>query len=1038
MNFFEFDNEKDQRNVRNELNQDQNKNREKDDEKENLNNLSVAEGLEQNLNNQVEDANENQNESLAKIIDQKLEYNMKISKKEVKMKLEDKIQMELMRRFEVKISNIYITPLRDMIDPFIQFTIGGDYSVQVSKNKDGDTHKVIKGSRGFADKTEVLKNVDALEKRAFDAIICTELRMSYSMINGMKMMVELWDYNTIWMNTILGYVTINLIDIVNGNMNVSVEILKRLDKKKKPKTQALIEFKCIFQEIWDYNISLLNWKLENILSPRMQKDPNTELMNVQLSIEFEEKGMFQTNTIAKSEILEKCSFPSFSNFDNTLVFRGTSSSLESSNLVIKLVDHNLIYSRLIASRTVSLSGVLETERIKTDLQLIDPKTKDKYTVKVEGSMNIDCETKYEQTGENVSLISTKKYLCINIQRVENIRPAETRGIVDSFISVEYSGLTLRTKTVKENNNPSFNEILYFLIPIKEDYLKDINANVQKINEEFTSRNEVVFNLMIEGDDNTYDNLGICQFHLSDLKNSGSQTTKRYYADDLKKNKNYVTKVYNGKLKLVSAFSLSNNTYVNFEAWFLDDFPDTIDFGQKKGANERGDKIPIELKNNLGNSKEKDKFFDRFKKTISQLFRQYTNYSYKERSFYEVYQMDQYRNLHLLPYYISGVSLPFRNFTLNEINSNPLFFDYNLTTLDEIAHFVRCFPLNTENKGEVWSSIDYMIKIRKGGLEDHTILMANLMIGLKKIKRVNIEEFVKNNEKNETQTNKDEIGEETPGNENTKKVDINPNLKMNSIISDIFPYENKVFVCVGRMKYTRTRVTWVMTIGDDYRDVTFWDSRLPYKFTLFGRISDQEKMQNFLNMNYEDYDSIKKGITIVNTEIEEEPEEEIKNNNKDKNEFDKKLLPHLNDSASLKYEPDEFRENILNENDIFLQNYEDAGQNDKVKNLKQFHPIQADDYMLMANNEDNKKNKANFLEEQNQEIKAKLEEESDKYFLPVEEFKDRSGKSVGPIKLPYETIDVRIILIKIIFNKNNIYANRQYHDPAEIRYNLYEK
>ena len=34
-----------------------------------------------------------------------------------------------MRRWKVVIKEIYITPLEEMFDPFIQFTIGGDYGV---------------------------------------------------------------------------------------------------------------------------------------------------------------------------------------------------------------------------------------------------------------------------------------------------------------------------------------------------------------------------------------------------------------------------------------------------------------------------------------------------------------------------------------------------------------------------------------------------------------------------------------------------------------------------------------------------------------------------------------------------------------------------------------------------------------------------------------------------------------------------------------------------------------------------------------------
>ena len=82
-------------------------------------------------------------------------------------------------------------------------------------------------------------------------------------------------------------------------------------------------------------------------------------------------------------------------------------------------------------------------------------------------------------------------------------------------------------------------------------------------------------------------------------------------------------------------------------------------------------------------------------------------------------------------------------------------------------------------------------------------------------------------------------------------------------------------------------------------------------------------------------------------------------------------------------------------------------------------------------ERDKKTKYSFLEEQKQEIDKQMKESSVN-FLSVDIFKDKSGQVItNEPKLPYETID-------LIFNRNNVYANMQYHDPAHIMYNLYDK
>lgn len=47
--------------------------------------------------------------------------------------------------------------------------------------------------------------------------------------------------------------------------------------------------------------------------------------------------------------------------------------------------------------------------------------------------------------------------------------------------------------------------------------------------------------------------------------------------------------------------------------------------------------------------------------------------------------------------------------------------------------------------------------------------------------------------------------------------------------------DRVFVCLGRTKDSGLNHAWVMTINKTYDEVTFWESSLPTKFKLKGRI-----------------------------------------------------------------------------------------------------------------------------------------------------------------------------------------------------------
>jgi hypothetical protein len=291
------------------------------------------------------------------------------------------------------------------------------------------------------------------------------------------------------------------------------------------------------------------------------------------------------------------------------------------------------------------------------------------------------------------------------------------------------GFTQRSRTIKENNNPIINETFYFPAPFPPEYVRNPELYIQKINEELANKNEVIFNLMIEGDNNTYDNLGIGFFHLSLLK-TGEKTHNKYFAQDKKKEINYISSVFSGSVKLTSAFSTSKLTFLNFDAWFLEDFPDLVDYGEKKSDDSKLDKIPLELDKYWNHKQQRNEFLRIFVRGITNDFSKRTNYSFQDRLFFEVFKVDQFKINHFLPYFLSPISIPEQKFSKDEIEKNRNFFDCNLKTLDEIAHYVRNFTFGVE-KEDVSVTPDFMLKTRKGDLDDHAILMACLMMGLKK-------------------------------------------------------------------------------------------------------------------------------------------------------------------------------------------------------------------------------------------------------------------------------------------------------------------
>lgn len=57
------------------------------------------------------------------------------------------------------------------------------------------------------------------------------------------------------------------------------------------------------------------------------------------------------------------------------------------------------------------------------------------------------------------------------------------------------------------------------------------------------------------------------------------------------------------------------------------------------------------------------------------------------------------------------------------------------------------------------------------------------------------------------------------------------------------------------------------------------------------------------------------------------------------------------------------------------------------------------------NDAEEKNGYNFMQENNKQIDQDMNGEGDRFFLPVDSFKDENDKDVTAVNLPYETIDV---------------------------------
>jgi hypothetical protein len=107
---------------------------------------------------------------------------------------------------------------------------------------------------------------------------------------------------------------------------------------------------------------------------------------------------------------------------------------------VKLYEDKLLLKVLTSSKVVNLKGILNLERVKTQMTIVDKSDNSKHYPNIEGGVIIEPASaliKYKQIGDNVTLLASKKYLVIKVMKVENIKPPEAMGLVDSFVTAEW-------------------------------------------------------------------------------------------------------------------------------------------------------------------------------------------------------------------------------------------------------------------------------------------------------------------------------------------------------------------------------------------------------------------------------------------------------------------------------------------------------------------------------------------------------------------------------------------------------------------------
>uniref|UniRef100_A0A3B0NHK8 C2 domain containing protein, putative n=1 Tax=Theileria annulata TaxID=5874 RepID=A0A3B0NHK8_THEAN len=168
------------------------------------------------------------------------------------------------RRWSVKLFNLKIVNLLpESLSCFAEFDFGGtrdECRVQI-----GSSNYIL--SRGKSKnyiRTPVLKDIEKDQSRSFQCSHSFEYRGSYLDLENEKLRIKLWSCKKYTVNSLVSIYDQFLIKFAEGDEHIEIPMYKYIDNQKK--ITCNLSFNLFFQELYDFEINLINFKINNAIS----------------------------------------------------------------------------------------------------------------------------------------------------------------------------------------------------------------------------------------------------------------------------------------------------------------------------------------------------------------------------------------------------------------------------------------------------------------------------------------------------------------------------------------------------------------------------------------------------------------------------------------------------------------------------------------------------------------------------------------------------------------------------------------------------
>ena len=165
-----------------------------------------------------------------------------------------------------------------VLNPFIRFTVGGTYCIEVLVLGDGKKKYIHSGKPGLQRITDVVSNLESHKSKLFRIHIGCQVKMSYNQLSHEHFHVEVWDKATWTLNTFLGYESILLADVANGMIKQQLRIFDKTEKNGVSSQEVCtLSLLLNFEEVWAFKLNFYDFRTTDLTDRNRPKDPSKEL-----------------------------------------------------------------------------------------------------------------------------------------------------------------------------------------------------------------------------------------------------------------------------------------------------------------------------------------------------------------------------------------------------------------------------------------------------------------------------------------------------------------------------------------------------------------------------------------------------------------------------------------------------------------------------------------------------------------------------------------------------------------------------------------